>query len=288
MTGYGRGQSVYRGGNFSVELNSVNRKQSDVAVNLPRELAELEPRIRDIIHGEISRGRLNVVLTYHRGEGSNAPLCLDSELAQTYFTAMRALQEKLGISGEISIDTVLRAPGVLRPPEEQLSADEVWPSVSQALNQALHDLVQMRSVEGENLSRDLANRIQSTRECVAKITAVQPGVVQRYRQSLQDRIQRAGIDIPLDDERLTKEVIFFAEKSDITEELTRLQSHFTQFLQHLKKNEPVGRTLEFMTQEIAREFNTLGAKANDIEISQLIVACKAEMEKVREQIQNIE
>ena len=121
-----------------------------------------------------------------------------------------------------------------------------------------------------------------------KIKALQPAVVKRYRQSLHERIQRAGIDLPLDDERLVKEVIFFAEKSDITEELTRLESHFAQFAHHLRKNEPVGRTLEFMTQEIGREFNTLGSKANDVEISQHVVMCKSEMEKIREQIQNIE
>ena len=121
-----------------------------------------------------------------------------------------------------------------------------------------------------------------------KVRQLQPAVVKRYRQSLHDRIERAGIELSLDDERLVKEVIFFADKSDISEELTRLESHFAQFAHHLRKNEPVGRTLEFMCQEIGREFNTLGAKANDVEISQLVVMCKAEMEKIREQIQNIE
>jgi uncharacterized protein (TIGR00255 family) len=123
---------------------------------------------------------------------------------------------------------------------------------------------------------------------VRKIRQLQPGVLKRYRQSLQERIHRAGIDLPIEDERLVKEVIFFADKSDISEELTRLDSHFVQFAHHLRRNEPVGRTLEFMSQEIGREFNTLGAKANDVEISQLVVLCKAEMEKIREQLSNIE
>jgi uncharacterized protein (TIGR00255 family) len=121
-----------------------------------------------------------------------------------------------------------------------------------------------------------------------KIRQLQPNVMKKYRQSLHERIERAGIEMSLDDERLTKEVIFFAEKSDITEELTRLESHFSQFAHQLRRHEPVGRTLEFISQEIAREFNTLGAKANDVEISQLVVICKSEMEKIREQIQNIE
>jgi uncharacterized protein (TIGR00255 family) len=121
-----------------------------------------------------------------------------------------------------------------------------------------------------------------------KIRQLHPGISKRYRQTLLDRIQRAGLEISLDDERLLKEVIFFAERSDITEELTRLESHFAQFAHHLRKKEPVGRTLEFMSQEIAREFNTLSAKANDAALTQLVVGCKAEMEKIREQIQNIE
>lgn len=134
----------------------------------------------------------------------------------------------------------------------------------------------------------MIKRLKTLRASVRKIRLLQPGVIKRYRQQLHDRIAKAGIDLPLDDDRLVKEVIFFADKSDITEELTRLESHFAQFAHHLRRNEPVGRTLEFMSQEIAREFNTLGAKANDVEISQLVVTCKAELEKIREQLSNIE
>lgn len=288
MTGYGRGQSLNQGSKFSVELNSVNRKQSDVVVTLPRELSELEPRIRDMINAEVSRGRLNVVVAMHRTPGVGRNLSLNTDLARTYYQAMLNLQNELGASGQITIETVLRAPGVIQMPEEETAIEEVWPHVEAALKEALGDLVKMRENEGKHLAKDLTKRLKLVREAVGKIGELQPNVVKRYRQSLQERIHRAGIDLPLDDERLTKEVIFFAEKSDITEELTRLESHFGQFASHLRKDEPVGRTLEFMTQEIGREFNTLGAKANDIEISQLVVLCKSEMEKVREQIQNIE
>lgn len=288
MTGYGRGQSTHDGSKFSVELNSVNRKQSDVVVSLPRELGELEPRVRDVINGEVSRGRLNVVVALHRGTTNGAKPVLDSDLARTYFRTMLELQTELGASGEVSIETVLRAPGVLRVPEEQMGIDDAWPHVEGALKEALRDLITMREKEGKHLAKDLIKRVKLVRDAVRKIRVLIPGVVKRYRQSLHERIQRAGVDLPIDDDRLTKEVIFFAEKSDITEELTRLESHFAQFAHHLRKNEPVGRTLEFMSQEIGREFNTLGAKANDVEISQLVVTCKAEMEKIREQIQNIE
>lgn len=288
MTGYGRGQSVQNGAKFTVELNSVNRKQSDVVVSLPRELAELEPRVRDAINAEVTRGRLTVVIAFHAGAGSTQSMALDRSLARAYLQAMRDLQKELKVGGEITIDAVLRAPGVLKAPEEQLSPDEAWPSVEAALKAALADLLKMREAEGRHLAKDLEKRMKIVRECVKKVKRIVPGVVKRYRETLQERIQRAGIDLPIDDERLVKEVVVFADKSDITEELTRLESHFEQFAAHLKKDEPVGRTLEFMCQEIGREFNTLGAKANDVEISQLVVTCKAEMEKIREQIQNIE
>ncbi len=288
MTGYGRGQSIQNGNKFSVELNSVNRKQSDVVVTLPRELSELEPRIRDIINSEVTRGRLNVVIATHYNTGATQRVALDSALARSYFEAMQALQKELGVAGEISIETVLRAPGVLRVADDAIVVDDVWPSVESALKEALADLVGMREREGKHLAKDLIKRLKIVRESLRKIRGFQPNVMKKYRQSLLERIQRAGIEMEMDDERLTKEVIFFAEKSDITEELTRLESHFAQFAHQLRRNEPVGRTLEFISQEIAREFNTLGAKANDIEISQLVVICKSEMEKIREQIQNIE
>ena len=288
MTGYGRGQSVHDGAKFTVELNSVNRKQSDVVVSLPRELAELEPRVRDAINAEITRGRLTVVIAFHAGASTPQNLALDRQLARTYYEAMLDLKKELHAAGEISIETVLRSPGVLKAPEEQIAPDTAWPHIQAALREALSDLMKMREREGKHLARDLEKRMKIVRDAVRKIQKIQPGVVKRYRKQLQERISRAGIELPMDDERLVKEVVVFADKSDVTEELTRIASHFEHFEHHLAKNEPVGRTLEFMCQEFGREFNTLGAKANDVAISQLVVTCKAEMEKIREQIQNIE
>ncbi|MEQ1858367.1 MAG: YicC/YloC family endoribonuclease [Chthoniobacteraceae bacterium] len=287
MTGYGRGEATSNGNKFNVELNSVNRKQNDVLVSLPRELADLESRVRDVVNADISRGRLTVAVAHHASSGT-AQVALDRPLAKTYYDSMIALQKELGAAGQVSIETVLRAPGVLRAPEEQVDADAAWPHVESALKVALRELVKMREVEGKHLAKDLIHRLKTLREAVRKIRAIQPAVVKRYRQNLHDRIQKAGIELPIDEDRLLREVIFFADKCDITEELTRLDSHFAQFAHHLRKNEPVGRTLEFMSQEIAREFNTIGAKANDVEISQLVVTCKAELEKIREQLSNIE
>jgi len=288
MTGYGRGETDHNGAKFSVELNSVNRKQSDIVVNLPRDLAGLEPRIRQTINESISRGRTNVVVNHHYSINGDRTLALDTKLARSYHDAMRALQKELGAPGEITIGTILQAPGVLRAPEEMLKPEDAWPAVEKALRAALAELVKMREREGKHLAKDLIHRLKTMRKDLKTIRVIHPDVVKKYRATLLERIQKAGLPIPTDDDRLIKEVSFFADRADVSEELTRLESHLAQFAHHLRKNEPVGRTLEFITQEIFRELNTLGAKANDAGISQRVVACKAELEKIREQIQNLE
>jgi uncharacterized protein (TIGR00255 family) len=288
MTGYGRGETDHRGTKFSVELNSVNRKQSDIVISLPRDLTELEPRIRQAINENISRGRTNVIVTFHGGANGTRSLALDIELARSYHEAMRGLQKELNAPGEITINTVLQAPGVMRAPEQVLNVEDAWPAVDRALRAALADLIKMREREGKHLAKDLIHRLKEIRKKLKEARALHPDVVKKYRAALLDRIQKAGLPIATDDERLLKEISFFADRSDVSEELTRLESHLAQFAHHLRKNEPVGRTLEFITQEMFRELNTLGAKANDADISQRIVASKAELEKIREQIQNLE
>jgi len=287
MTGYGRGDADHAGTKFSVELNSVNRKQSDIVINLPRDLAGLEPRIRQAINEKISRGRMNVAIVLHQG-ANGAALALDTALARSYQEAMLTLQKELSAPGEITIGTILQAPGVMRSPEQSIDADEAWPVVQRALGIALGELIKMREREGKHLAKDLIHRLKTLRKDIKEIRALYPEVVKKYRGVLRDRLEKAGLDLPLDDERLLKEVTIFADRSDISEELTRLESHLAQFAHHLRKNEPVGRTLEFITQEIFRELNTLGAKSNDAGISQHVVACKSELEKIREQIQNLE
>jgi uncharacterized protein (TIGR00255 family) len=288
MTGYGRAEVVCAGRKFSVELNSVNRKQSDIVINLPRDLAELEPRIRQTINEHISRGRTNATVSLHSGPNGARNLALDTDLARSYHEAMRALQKELNAPGEITISTILQAPGVMRLPEQSVDAEEAWPAVDRALRGALADLIKMREREGKHLAKDLIHRLKAIRKKLTEIRAFHPDVVKRYRDVLVDRIQKAGLPIANDDERLLKEISFFADRADVSEELTRMESHLIQFAHHLRSKEPVGRTLEFIAQEMFRELNTLGAKANDAAISQRVIACKAELEKIREQAQNLE
>ncbi len=288
MTGYGRGEVDEAGVRIDVAVNSVNRKQSDVAVNLPRELAALEPRIRQAVAERFSRGRTNVVVTCEANAPGDRKLALDTTLARSYHEAMRTLQEELGAAGEVTIGMVLQAPGVMRFAEDEVAPDALWPTLEKALRLALDELLKMRQREGKHLAKDLIHRLKLVRQLLKEVRKLHPAVAEKYRATLLDRISKAGLELAPNDERLHKEVAFYADRSDVSEELTRLESHLAQFAHHLRKDEPVGRTLEFITQEISRELNTLGAKAGDAEISNRVVACKSEVEKIREQIQNLE
>ncbi|HUI07896.1 MAG TPA: YicC/YloC family endoribonuclease [Verrucomicrobiae bacterium] len=289
MTGYGRGECARGGFKFTVELNSINRKQSDIAVNLPKEFVELEPRIRDEINAHLSRGRINVVVAYHRSDAkAGESVELDVALAQAYYRAIRKLQKQIKVNGSLTLDTILRAPGVMKLAETSVDAESVWPSVRVALQKAVAALVKMREKEGKFLAADLAQRLRLLESGLEQVSRVAPAVIARFREQLHARVREAGLDVPVDDERLAKEVVFFADRCDISEEVTRLASHLKQFHDCLSANEPVGRTLDFLAQEMGREINTIGSKANAAEISQQVVKMKAELEKIREQVQNIE
>ncbi len=288
MTGYGRGEAAGNGRKFTVEINSVNRKQTDVLVSLPRELADLENRVRDQVNAAVARGRLNVLVNLAEGRASTPRLDLDLDLARKYRDALRTLKEELDLAGEVDVESVLRSPGVVRISEEGITAGEAWPAITLAVRDALGDLVIMREREGKHLAKELIRLLKEIRQCLKKIRVLHPGVVKRHTEALRERIAIAGFDLAADDDRIRKEIVLFADRSDVTEEIARLESHMAQFAHHLRGHEPVGRTLDFLTQEIFRELNTLGAKANDAEISQLVVACKAGMERIREQVQNIE
>ncbi len=290
MTGYGRGDCARDGFNVTVELSSVNRKQAEISVNLPRELEMLEARIREAILKEIARGRLTTRVAIHAGDGqASARMHLNVPLAKAYAHELGKLARELKLAGPITLDQLVRAPGVFQTDAELVETENLWPAVAPALQAALAALVKMRSREGNHLAQDLAARVAVMRKCVERVAKQAPKSAARYRQQLIERIQSAGLPAPAaDDERLLKEIVYFADRSDITEELTRLQSHFQQFDDCRKAKEPVGRTLDFLAQEMNREINTIGAKANDALISSAVVTLKAELEKFREQAQNVE
>ena len=290
MTGYGWGDAVQDGFKVTVELSSVNRKQSEISVNLPRELEVLEAQIRDEINRRVARGRVTARVTLHAGEKKDGrAVQINTSLAQAYATRLRDLARELKLAGDVTLDHLMRAPGVLESDEDVPDAEDFWPSVEKALKQALDMIVSMREKEGSHLRTDLVKRIDSMRKSARHVQKRAPQVQVRYRKQLMERIQSAGLEAEkIEEERVLKEVIFFADRSDISEEITRLQSHFKQFDDCVNSREPVGRTLDFLAQEMNREINTIGSKANDAMISREVVVLKTELEKFREQAQNVE
>jgi uncharacterized protein (TIGR00255 family) len=290
MTGYGRGDSSQDGFKITVELSSVNRKQAEISVTLPREMEMLEAQVRDLINRSIARGRTTARVSLHAGEGNaSARMHLNVPLARAYARELNRLAKELKISGEVTLDHLTRAPGVLQTDQDLAVGEDFWPAVEKALQKALAGIVKMREREGAHLAQDLAQRIAVMRKATARVQKHAPGVAERYRRQLLERIQNSGLVAPgPEDDRLLKEVVYFADRSDITEELTRLQSHFKQFDDCRNSREPVGRTLDFLAQEMNREINTIGSKANDSLISREVVTLKAELEKFREQAQNVE
>lgn len=290
MTGYGRGEGVHDGCKITLEVSSVNRRQSELNLSLPRDFDPLEPRIRDEINRHVARGRVTLRLTVQatrdRAAGRGR---VHRSLAAAYARELGRLGRELKLAGPLTLDTLVRLPGVVEAAEPDDDAEALWPAIASALKTALAALTRMRAREGAHLARDLTARVTSMRRYTAQVRKRAPDAARRYREQLLQRLRQAGLEgLDLNDERLLKEVALFADRSDISEELTRLESHFGQFDDTLDSRQPVGRTLDFLAQEMNRELNTIGAKANDAAISRAIVHLKAELEKFREQVQNVE
>ncbi len=285
MTGHGRGDAIVKGVRAVVECFSVNRKQSEVSVAAPRELAWMEPRVREEVLKRVARGKVQVSLVVERAPAAAAVL-IDQRRAADFLREARALQKKLGLPGEIGLETVLSAPGVLMASEEM--GRDTWPLVKRALDDALKAMLEMRTREGANLQKELLRAINRMASLAKRIRLLAPRVPKRLRENMLRRLESARLPVDILDPRLATEIATFAERCDITEELERLESHFAQSRENIAAEGPVGRTLEFLAQEMGREWNTAGSKANDAEISRLVVDAKAELDRLREQLANIE
>lgn len=288
MTGYGRGEHSQDGVRLTVELRSVNRKQAEVVIRLPRELEPLETRLREELNRTVSRGRVECLVVVERG-GNRTGGGVDRNAAAAYAAELKSLVQELDLVGGVTLEALLRCPGVLDTRETSLDPDATWPWVEPALRRAVVAFNAMRDREGSALTADLSGRIDGLRAGVGRIRTQAPEVQRRFREQLLQRIRAAGLEsIAADDERVIKEVVFFADRSDISEELARLDSHFIQFADCVRSSEPVGRKLDFLAQEMNREVNTIGSKANDALISADVVLLKTELERFREQAQNVE
>ena len=285
MTGHGRGAASAKGLRVVAECFSVNRRQGEVALAVSRELAWIEPRVREEVLKRISRGKVQVSLVVERS-ATSAPVFIDKRRAAEFLSEAQSLQKELNLGGVISLETILAAPGVLHT--EDVTGRELLPLVSRALGAALDGLLAMRAREGAYLKKELARGVAGMSALVRRVRTLAPRVPKRQREILLRRLQSARLPADVLDPRIATEIAIFAERCDITEELARLESHLAQFREHLESDGPVGRTLEFLAQEMGREWNTAGAKANDAKISLLVVEAKAKLDRVREQLANIE
>lgn len=289
MTGYGRGEASAGGMRVELEISSVNRKQLDVRLNLPRQLMSLESRMHDAVHKACARGHVSGVLRVTTVAGEQAAAAhVDEKLARQYLRRLRRTARQLGVDDHLTAADLARMPGVLSCEARQDEPARMWSTVRKALNQALEALVAMRAREGIALEKDVAKRLNGLARHTAAIAKRAPLLVKRYRKALLERLQDAGVELETDAPSLIKDVALFAERADITEELVRLDSHFAQFNKLLAESKPVGRTMDFLCREMFREINTIGSKASDTVVARHVVQFKAGLEAVREQIQNVE
>jgi uncharacterized protein (TIGR00255 family) len=289
MTGFGRAESAMGALRCAVELTSVNRKQTDIDIRLPREWSALEQDLRKLAAGAISRGRLQVQVDMDLSGDSGAQLKVDTALARQYLEALRSLDTELFGGRGFTVDVLLRAPGVFTLAESDIvRADHVWPLVEATTRKALVAWDRARSREGAHLKKDIETRLKVVRDILKGILREAPRVAGIQREAMRRRLSDAGLPLPLDDERLLREIALFADRSDIAEETTRLAGHLDEFARLVKSQEPSGRAMDFLTQEMHREINTMGSKANHAGIAHLVVAGKTEVERIREQVQDVE
>jgi uncharacterized protein (TIGR00255 family) len=288
MTGFGRGESETGLGRITVEIRSVNHRYSDISIKLPRRLVPFEIRIKEMVRSEVSRGRIDLsVKLESQGEGK-IQLSADLYLAEQYYRALETVREKLQLRDEITLGMLAGAKDLITGKEEVEDIGPYWQQIEPVLKRSFMAMDEMRRTEGFSIAKDIRERMERIHQEIEAIQRVFPPSVEAHRDRLRERLQSLLNGLEVDPLRFQQEVAFLAERTDITEEIVRAKSHLEQFRTLIEKGEAVGRKLDFLIQEIHREVNTASSKANDAQISQRVVEVKSELEKVREQVQNIE
>lgn len=288
MTGFGRGETEQNGVSAEVEVRSVNNRFCDVSVRLPRHLGAYEYEIQQIVRQSVGRGKVNVHVRLENGPTSAPPLQIDAAAAKTYRGLLEELRETTGVTGEIKLEHLLSFNDIFVQNDEDDDVDGNWTVVQKALELALEEFRSMRLREGQALAEDLKQRLDIMSNALAEIEARAPERIEEATKRLKSRIASLIEDENVDETRLATEVALLSDRFDITEECVRLRSHITVFREALDGDESPGRKLNFLTQEIHREVNTIGSKANDFSISHQSVQLKEELERIREQVQNIQ
>ncbi len=288
MTGFGRGEGDTALGKVVVESRSVNHRYCDINIKLPKRLSLFENRLKEIIRSQVSRGRIDVFLRLDSLGEEKVHLSVDLDLAEQYYRVLHDLKERLRLKDEITLNLLAGAKDLITAKEELGDMEPYWQEILPVLRQSLKNMDDMKRFEGESLTKDLQHRLDYITEQLQMIKQQFPLRLRAFLTRLQDRLRSLLEGMETDPSRFQQEVAFLAERTDITEEIVRAESHLVQFGSLLEGNEPVGRKMDFLLQEIHREVNTVSAKANDAEISQRVVEIKSELEKIREQVQNVE
>ena len=288
MTGFGRSKLEVNSREYIVEIKSVNHKYSDISIKMPRTLSSYEENIKKIISGKVSRGKIDVFITYNHYSEEGKNIIINKELAKNYITQLSELAEETGINNRISPTEIIKLPDVMQLKIEDDESETIWKELEECVNQAVDNFTQMRETEGEKIKQDLEQRLNKVETNVETIFANSTGLIEDYVVKLRERIKEI-LDVPaVDETRLAQEIVIYADKCSIEEELTRLRSHVSQFRNLLETKEPIGKKLDFLVQEMNRETNTIASKSVKLEITNLAIDVKTILEDIREQIQNIE
>lgn len=288
MTGYGRAGALLHGRDIKVELRSVNARFFEYSSRLPRSCAFLEDKLKKLVASKVSRGKVELNLSIQTVTAADTVVTVNWQLAQGYRAALNAMSERMDLKNDVTAGMLARFPDVLTQTAAPTDEEELWQDVQSVAEQAIEAFVAMRATEGEKLKEDVASRLNTVESLVAQIEQNSAGRVQAYSDKLYARLQELLGDRNIDEARLVTEAAIFADKTAIDEETVRLHSHVAQYREILELNDPIGRKLDFLTQELNRESNTIGSKCQDVAITRLVVELKSEIEKIREQIQNIE
>lgn len=287
MTGYGKSNMSKNLREYQVEIKSVNHRYLDVSVKMPRSLSYLEEEIKKAVSSKLTRGKVDVFITFNNNSLEGRDIKINTEIARMYIKELRDLAESEGIVADIPVTEISKLPDVLTIQNNQ-DDETIKNELLEVSSKAIDNLVDMRKVEGEKIAQDLLIRIQDIEEKVKKISSLSTGLIEEYVVKLNTRIKDLLQDQEIDEARLAQEVVIYADKCSIEEEVTRLNSHIYQFRELLNSNEAMGKKLDFMIQEMNRETNTIGSKANNLEITNEVINMKTQLENIREQVQNIE
>lgn len=288
MTGYGRAQQTVAGRDITVEIKSVNHRFFEFSARVSRSYGYLEEKLKAAVYGKVSRGKVEVAVTTCAVESGAVQVEINHDLARSYLDSIRNLGRELMLDDDVTLTSLTRFSDIFVVRKTEEDADLVWQGVSAVLDEALEKFLAMRELEGKQLEEDILGRLAAIEDHVAKVEILSPKTVEEYRARLFSRLSDILADKQLDESRILTEAAIFAEKTAVDEETVRLRSHIGQFREILAQSQPVGRKLDFLVQELNREANTIGSKAQDMEVARIVVEIKSDIEKIREQIQNIE